>query len=131
MCDLLGCLKSKLEVFGSGRLPCVDRLRARHPVKGVIDLDAVQFAGVILKKSLLRKPLGVEDRPPFLVTEPGCSEPNRRHSRIMAQALPKSGVNIESGATAIENTAKNGSFQRFLGPIFNSRAGVRIRCNLL
>src|SRR5215475_7957120 len=131
MCNLLRCFKGKPEVFRSSAFPCLDRFRTWHPIEGVIDLDTVQLAGVVHQKFLLREPSGLEDWPPFLVTEPGCSEPNRRHSGIMAQAFPKSAVNIDSYATSSENTAKNGSFWHSSGRFFNSGAGVRIRCNPL
>src|SRR5262249_43411899 len=110
MSDLLRGLKGKLEVFRRSGFPRFDRFRTGHSVEGVIDFDAVQLAGIILQELFLRKPFGIEDWPPFLVAEPGCSEPNRCHSGIMAQALSKRRVNIDSGTTGSENTAKNRSF---------------------
>src|SRR5215470_7804713 len=110
MSDLLRCFKGKLEDFRGGDSPCLDRFSTWHPVEGVIDLDAVQLAGVVFQKFLLRQPFGIEDWSPFLITEPGCSEPNRRHPGIMAQAVPKSGVNIDPVHNQQRKYAKNGWF---------------------
>ena len=85
MCDLLGSLNGELEVFRRRRLPCVDRFGRGHPIKGVVDLDAVQAARVVLKELLVGQPLGIKNWPPFFVAETRRAEPNPLHSGIMGQ----------------------------------------------
>ena len=94
MSDLLGSLKGKLEIMWRRRFPRINRLRRRHTVKRVVDLNAVQPAGIVSEELLIRQPLGIEQRPPFFVAETGRAKPNARHSRIMAQMVLKTPVNI-------------------------------------
>src|SRR5947209_8252565 len=102
MCDLLGCLKGKLEDFRSRRFPILDRLRARNPIEGVVDFNAVQSAGIVTQKLLVRNLRRIKDRLPFLITETRRPEPNPRHSGIIAHWVPGTPVIIdleESGAS--------------------------------
>ena len=86
MRDLLGRFNRELEMFGRRGLPGVDRLGGRHPVKRVVDLNAVQPSGVVLEELFVGQALGIEDWPPFFVAETRRAEPNPLHSGIMTQA---------------------------------------------
>src|SRR5216110_17947 len=97
MCDLLRSLKGKLEVFGCRRLPTFNRFYRGHAVERVVDLNAIEPRGIVLKKLFVREPFGIENRPPFFITKTRRTEPNRRHSGIMAQVGTKTPVNIDSG----------------------------------
>src|SRR5579862_6886814 len=113
MCDLLGSLKGKLEPIGSCGFPGVDSLCTRHPVKGVVDFNAVQLSGVELKKLFFRKAFRIELWPPFFITEAGRTEPNCRHSGIIAHAVQKNGVNIGLHACCTENLLETGRISQF------------------
>src|SRR5712692_7700047 len=95
MCNLLGCLKGKLEGSRRSRFPIFDRLGIRNPIKRVINLDAVEAARVIPEELLFGNVRWIEDRLPFLVTETGCTEPNPRHSRIIAHCVPRTPAIID------------------------------------
>src|SRR5262245_6912532 len=110
MCYLLGCFKGKLEGLRGSRPPGLDSLRGWHPIKGVIDLHAVQAAGVILEELLLRQTFGIEDWTPFLIAETGRAEPDRRHWRIIAQVVSETPVNIDRYAQDSQKSGKTGGF---------------------
>ena len=90
MSNLLRSFKGKLEVVGRGRrLPGLDGLSRRHPIKRVVDFDAIEFAGVVPEELLVGKILGIEHRAPFFIAEARGAEPNLRHCGIMAQVAAK------------------------------------------
>src|SRR5262245_60857491 len=131
MCNLLRCLKGKLERFRSGGPPRLDRLCGGHPVKGVIDLDAIQVARIKLEELLLGKTFRIEDWTPFFIAETGRTEPNRRHWGIIAQVVNETPVNIGQLRQGSQKKRKNGAFLMVSASLFNSDAGDHIRCNLL
>src|SRR5262245_52484747 len=104
MSDLLRSLEGELEVFRRRVLPRFDRLRRRHPIERVIDLDAVELGRVIREKLLLGEVRRVEHRPPFFVTEARGAEPNPRHWRIMAQLAEETPVNVGLKHYRVVNT---------------------------
>ena len=61
------------------RDPRRHRLLRRHVAEGVVDLDAVQTAGVVLEKPRRRQVLRVEARLPRRVRVPGCARVEGRH----------------------------------------------------
>src|SRR5215813_10319024 len=94
MRDLLRSLKGKLELFRRSSHPSLDGFGGGHSIKRVIDLHAIQPAGVILEELLFGQAFGIEDRAPFFVAKTGGPKPNRGHSRIMAQVVNETPVNI-------------------------------------
>ena len=110
MCNLLGCLNGKLECFRRRGFPVFDRGRAGDPVKRVIDLDTVQSARVVPQKLLFGNIRRIEDRLPFFVAEAGRTEPNPRHSGIIAQSIPERRVFIDLYKIRHQKRAKIGRF---------------------
>src|SRR5213592_1285273 len=106
MCDLLRSLKGELEVFGGRSFPGFDGLAAWHPVERVVDLDTIQTRRIILQELLVGEAFGIENRPPFFIAEAGGTEPNRRHSGIIAQVVLETRVNIGQRNTGVAKNAK-------------------------
>src|SRR5262245_2686245 len=131
MCDLLRSLNGKLELWRRSCCPALDSFGGRHAIERVIDLDAVQPASVVLKELLFGKALGIEHRTPFFIAEARRSEPNPCHSRIIAQLVHGTPVNIGRYDRSSEKTRNLGRFSTFFEEFFNSARGDHIRCNLL
>ena len=132
MCDLLGSLQGKLEIFRCRTPPGVDGLGGGHAVKGVIDFHAVKLAGIILKELLVGEAFRIELWPPFLVAEARRPKPDWRHPGIITHARQKKRDEywLEHHGAA-EFCEKWGLFGHFLERFFNSGAGVRNQCKLL
>src|SRR6266446_2948214 len=131
MCDLLRRLKRKLEIFRGCRLPSFDGFCGRHPVERIVDLDTIKPDRIVRKELLFGETHGIEDRFPFFVAETGSTEPDCRHSGIIAQSVFKTPVNIGWPWPSSRKTRENGGFLRFLRALFNSGAGDRNRGNPL
>src|SRR5262249_11101272 len=113
MCDLLRCLKGKLEVFGSRGFPCFDRFCVGHPVERIVDLNTVQPARVVPEKLLFGKIWRVKYRLPFFLTETLSPEANPRHCGIIAQQSFPTLVIIEPAGIP------NDRFSAFFCAVFN------------
>ena len=124
MCDLLGSLEGKLEVFRCRTLPGLDSLGRRHPIKRVIDLNAVKLAGIIVKELLVGEAFGIEPWPPFLIAEARGPKPDCRHSGIITHPLQKTAMNIGLNDAGIQNFAKNGGFFCFFVETFSTATQV-------
>ena len=110
MCNLLRCFKGELEVFWRGGFPGFDRFCVRHPVKRVIDLDAVQTAGVIPQELFVGNIGRIKRRLPFLVAETRRAEPNPRHSGIIAHKYSGTLVIIGRAKWELKNCRETGRF---------------------
>src|SRR2546427_8951614 len=122
MCDLLRRLKRELEIFRGCRLPSFDGFCGRHPVERIVDLDTIKPDRIVRKELLFGETLGIEDRFPFFVAETGSTEPDCRHSGIIAQLVSKTPVNIGWPWPPPPKTRENRAIFNAFCTLFNSRA---------
>src|SRR5215475_15923951 len=110
MCDLLRGLNGKLELFRCSRRPALDSFSRRHAIERVIDLDAIKPVRVVVKELLFGEAFGIEHRTPFFIAEARRSKPNPCHSRIIAQPINKTPVNIDRYDRPSEKSRNLGRF---------------------